>query len=304
MPYNREGEKEKDKRRAASHAGPDGRDACVREAGMSESWPVALAIGGSDSGGGAGIQADLKTFFSLGVHGACAITSVTSQNTLGVVSRYDLPAEAVVSQVEAVLDDFEVAAAKTGMLATSSVVSAVAALLRRRGIRNLVVDPVTFSSGGYPLLEAGGAVVMAEALLPIAAVFTPNLREASLFLGREVKDEAGMKAAARELRKLGPTCVVVKGGHLGGRQAVDIFYDGKDLVELSSPRIKTEDDHGTGCVFSAAIAARLARGESPLGAVRGAKEDITAALLRSLRLGAGRGPVNPSAGGVGGAVSP
>ncbi len=288
-----EGRYEEGARRAEGPAGLDGQAASEREGRMSERWPVALAVGGSDSGGGAGVQADLKTFFSLGVHGVCAIASVTSQNTLGVVARHDLPAQVVVSQVEAVLDDFEVAAAKTGMLATAAVARAVAALLKERGIRNLVVDPVVFSSGGQRLLDADAVAVMAEHLLPLAAAFTPNLREASLFAGREILDAAGMRAVARELRELGPACVVVKGGHLGGEDATDIYYDGTELLELRSPRVKTGDDHGTGCVFSAAIAARLARGEGLQEAVRGAKEDITVALRRSLRLGAGRGPVNP-----------
>ena len=267
----------------------------MRENVMSgkKSWPVALTVGGSDSGGGAGIQADLKTFFSLGVHGACALTSVTSQNTLGVVSRFDLPAQVVISQVEAVLDDMAVAAVKTGMLATAAVVKALSAFLAERGVRNLVVDPVVLSSSGQRLLDAEAVAVMAGSLLPLAAVFTPNLHEASLFCGEEISGVEGMRKAARKLLALGPTCVVVKGGHLAGKEATDIFYDGKEMLALSSPRVETEDDHGTGCVFSAAVAARLARGEGFTRAVRGAKRDVAAALRGSLRLGAGRGAVNP-----------
>lgn len=269
---------------------------------MSETWPVALTIGGSDSGGGAGIQADLKTFFSLGVHGTCALTSVTSQNTSGVLSRHDLPAAVVISQVEAVLDDLAPAAVKTGMLATADVVSALADIFKERGVPNLVVDPVVLSSSGQRLLDAGAVEVVAGSLLPLAAVFTPNLHEASLFSGEEIRSVEGMKKAARKLLALGPACVVVKGGHLGGAQSIDIFYDGKEIIALSSPRVETEDDHGTGCVFSAAVAARLAWGADFLRAAQGAKEDVTAALRRSLRLGAGRGPVNPLPRGWGGGL--
>ncbi len=268
----------------------DGRGMCP----MQTAWPVALTVAGSDSGGGAGIQADLKTFFALGVHGTCAVTSVTSQNTMGVSSRYDLPPEVVVSQIQAVLEDFDVAAAKTGMLGNAVLVEAVAGILRERGIRNLVVDPVALSSSGHLLLEGGGLEALASELLPLATVFTPNLQEASLLLGREVEGREGMREAAARLMELGPACVVVKGGHLAAGDALDVFYDGGDMVELSLPRVETADDHGTGCVFSAAVAARLARGEGPVSAVRGAKEDVTMALRRSLRLGKGRGPVNPA----------
>lgn len=257
-------------------------------------WPVVLTVAGSDSGGGAGIQADLKTFFSLGVHGACAVTSVTSQNTTGVVSRFDLPVEVVLSQVEAVISDLEVAAVKTGMLATVSVVRAVAAMAENFAWNNLVVDPVVISSSGHPLLEEGGWEHIRELLLPRSRVFTPNLIEASLFTGLEVSGLEEMREAARLLHERGASVVVVKGGHLGAEEAVDVVYDGKNYHELRAPRIRTEDDHGTGCVFSAAVAAYLALGEEPLQAVRAAKEAVTRALARSLRLGKGRGPVNPS----------
>lgn len=255
--------------------------------------PVALTIAGSDSGGGAGIQADIKTFYTLGVHGACVITSITSQNTREVMERYDLPVATVISQMEAVLGDMEVVAAKTGMLANAGIVRAVAEVLSEYGIERLVVDPVAISSSGRPLLDAGGLDAMAEALLPLALVFTPNLAEAAAFLDSEVEDAEGMRKAARRLKGLGPACVVVKGGHLGGGESLDIFFDGKEMVELKAARIPTADDHGTGCVFSAAIAARLARGEAPLAAVTGAKEDVGRALERSLHVGKGRGPVNP-----------
>jgi hydroxymethylpyrimidine kinase/phosphomethylpyrimidine kinase len=256
--------------------------------------PVAMTIAGSDSGGGAGIQADLKTFYACGVHGTCVITSVTSQNTLEVTDRYDLPAGVVVSQMLAILSDMEIKGAKTGMLATADVAAAVAEVLEGRGLDRLVVDPVTLSSWGQPLLDEGGLQVITERLLPLALVFTPNLAEASAFLGKEIGDKEDMKEAARSLQKLGPACVVVKGGHLKeGEAAVDVYYDGENMMELTGERVETEDNHGTGCVFSAAIAAYLALGDTALEAVKKAKRDVSRALMNSLRIGGGRGPVHP-----------
>jgi hydroxymethylpyrimidine kinase/phosphomethylpyrimidine kinase len=256
--------------------------------------PVALTIAGSDSGGGAGIQADIKTFYMCGVHGACAITSVTSQNTLGVTSRFDLPAEEVVSQMEAVLDDFDVISAKTGMLAGAGIIQAVAEVVDAREVKRLVVDPVAVSTSGHSLLDGGGIETIAEKLFPLALVITPNLTEASLLLDREITDVEEMKKAAVLLRGMGPACVMLKGGHLAGStEAVDIFFDGSDLVALASPRVDTDNTHGTGCMLSAAIAAYLARGDAPLRAVSRAKQDVSRALQHSLDIGNGRGPVNP-----------
>jgi hydroxymethylpyrimidine/phosphomethylpyrimidine kinase len=256
--------------------------------------PVALTIAGSDSGGGAGIQADLKTFHSLGVHGTCAITSITAQNTRGVTDRLDLPAGMVASQLQAVLSDLVVDAAKTGMLASPPIVSVVAEALSEYSVGRLVVDPVAYSSIGYPLLDEGGLEAIVEELLPRATVFTPNLAEASALLGRPIWDREDMREAACSLKKLGPASVVLKGGHLEtGDEAVDVFYDGESLVELSLPRIKTVNNHGTGCVFSAAIAAYLALGEEPLEAVSRAKRDVARALENSLDIGGGIGPVYP-----------
>lgn len=256
--------------------------------------PVVLTVAGSDSGGGAGIQADIKTFHSLGTHGVCAVTSVTSQNTVSVDSRYDLPARVVESQLVAVFEDFEVAAVKTGMLANAEVVRAVGRTLARHGAPNLVVDPVLISSSGHPLLDEGGLEAMVESLLPLAEIFTPNLQEAAAFTGFPVKDLEGMREAARSLRELGPRYVVVKGGHLGGSETVDVLYDGGRVMEFRGARIDTGDGHGTGCVYSASLAARLARGEPPVAAAAGAREDTLRALRGSLRLGRGRGPVYPS----------
>lgn len=256
--------------------------------------PVALTIAGSDSGGGAGIQADVKTFFACGVHGTCAITSITSQNTRGVTSRFDLPAEVVVSQIEAVMSDFDVAAVKTGMLASAAIIEAVADALAEREIARLVVDPVAVSTSGHSLLDGGGIELIAEHLFPLAAMITPNLSEASLLLDLEIRDVEGMKKAAMLLKGMGPAYVLVKGGHLAASaDALDIFYDGSELVTLTAPLVDTDNTHGTGCTLSAAIAAYLAVGDDPLPAVRKAKRDVTKALQQALDIGGGRGPVHP-----------
>lgn len=256
--------------------------------------PVALTIAGSDSGGGAGIQADIKTFFACGVHGTCAITSITSQNTMGVASRFDLPEEVVISQMEAVLSDFDVRGAKTGMLASAGIIEAVAEVLAGREVARLVVDPVAVSTSGHSLLDGGGIETIAEKMFPLATVVTPNLSEASLLLDLEIGNMEEMKKAAALLKDMGPACVLVKGGHLAGStEAVDIFYDGSDLVTLTAPLVDTDNTHGTGCTLSAAIAAYLARGDDPLRAVSKAKQDVTRALQHALDVGRGRGPVHP-----------
>jgi hydroxymethylpyrimidine/phosphomethylpyrimidine kinase len=262
--------------------------------------PVALTIAGSDSGGGAGIQADIKTFYACGVHGACAITSVTSQNTLGVTSRFDLPVEVVISQIEAVLCDLDIEGMKTGMLASAAIVKAVAEMLAERGARRLVVDPVAVSTSGHSLLDGGGIETIAEVLFPLAAVVTPNLTEASLLLDREISNVEEMKEAAAHIKDMGPASVLLKGGHLAASpQAVDVFCDGVELITLTSPRVDTANTHGTGCMLSAAVAAYLALGESPLRAARKAKKDVTSALRHSLDIGGGRGPVHPVAASAG-----
>ncbi len=256
--------------------------------------PVALTIAGSDSGGGAGIQADIKTFHVLGVHGACAITSITSQNTRGVNARFDLPAEVVVSQIEAVLEDLKVRSVKTGMLASAGIIHAVAELVREQRMPRLVVDPVAVSTSGHLLLDGGGIEAIAEKLFPLAEVITPNLIEASLLLDTEIADVEAMKKAAVRLKDMGPGCVLLKGGHLeGAHEAVDIFYDGSEAVALAAPIIDTRNTHGTGCMLSAAVAAYLALGDEPLHAAGKAKGDVTRALRHALDIGGGSGPVNP-----------
>jgi hydroxymethylpyrimidine/phosphomethylpyrimidine kinase len=254
--------------------------------------PVALTIAGSDSGGGAGIQADLKTFAALGVHGASAITAITAQNTVTVTDILELPVEIIVAQIDAVVSDLGVEAAKTGMLASSKVIEAVAAAIDAHRIQNLVVDPVMVAKGGAKLLRDDAVHALRSRLLPLAAVITPNLPEAEVLLGRPIRTIDERREAARSLVALGPRAAVVKGGH-ASEDATDVYWDGSDMVELPAPRMPTANTHGSGCVFSAAIAAGLAKGLEPLAAVRQAKEFITAAIEHSLEIGHGHGPVNP-----------
>ena len=253
---------------------------------------VVLTIAGSDSGGGAGIQADLRTFAAHGVHGTCAIIAVTAQNSVAVTDYVALEPRMVVAQVEAVASDMEIAALKTGMLANRGIVAAVAEVAGRLGLPHLVVDPVMVAKSGDRLLDAEAEPAYVERLFVLAEVLTPNLMEAEALLGHTVRTREAMRDAARELRARGPRVVVVKGGHLAGDEAVDVFYDGQRLEELAAPRIPTRNTHGTGCTYSAAIAARLALGAEPFDAVRGAKEYLTEAIRRSYSVGRGHGPVD------------
>ena len=254
--------------------------------------PVALTIAGSDSGGGAGIQADLKTFAALGVHGTSALTAITAQNTLGVADIMELPPALVAAQIEAVMLDIGAQAAKTGMLSSAEIIEVVEKAVARFEIRNLVVDPVMVAKGGALLLR-DDAVDALRRLLPLAAVVTPNLPEAEVLLARPIRTLDERRQAARDLVALGARAAVVKGGHTDEEQAIDHYFDGRELVELQSPRIATANTHGSGCVFSAAIAAELAKGKDSLAAVLLAKEFITGAIESSLELGRGHGPVNP-----------
>ena len=252
---------------------------------------VALTIAGSDSGGGAGIQADLRTFAAHGVHGASAITAVTAQNTVAVVDTVALEPRMVTAQIEAVASDIPVAAVKTGMLANRAIVEAVAEAVARRRLPHLVVDPVMVAKSGDRLLDAAAEGAYAERLLPLAEVVTPNLAEAEALLGRRVRSLEEMAEAARALLERGPRAVVVKGGHLAG-EPVDVFFDGRRMEELWAPRIPTRNTHGTGCTFSAAIAARLALDQELLEAVQGAKHYLTEAIRGAYTLGKGAGPVD------------
>ena len=253
--------------------------------------PVALTIAGSDSGGGAGIQADLKTFAALGVHGTSAITAITAQNTTGVTDILELPVELVRKQIAAVVDDIGVQAAKTGMLSSAAIIGAVAKAVRDYGLTSLVVDPVMIAKGGAKLLRDDAIDALRERLMPLAAVVTPNLPEAEVLLGRPISGLDERKRAARELVAMGAKAAVVKGGHAD--DAIDVYFDGSQMVELRAERIETVNTHGSGCVFSAAIAAWLARGADPLQAAREAKSFITQAIANSLQIGHGHGPVNP-----------
>ena len=255
--------------------------------------PVALTIAGSDSGGGAGIQADLKTFAALGVHGVSAITAITAQNTLGVTEILEVPPAMVSAQIEAIMSDIGAAAAKTGMLSSAAIIEVVCAAVAQRNIRNLVVDPVMVAKGGARLLRDDAVDAMRSKLLPLAALVTPNLPEAEVLLGRPIRTLDERRQAAHDLVALGARAAVLKGGHADDRLAIDHYYDGAQLVELQSTRITTANTHGSGCVFSAAIAAALAKGSDSLAAVHEAKEFITGAIEHSLEVGRGHGPVNP-----------
>jgi hydroxymethylpyrimidine/phosphomethylpyrimidine kinase len=254
---------------------------------------VACTIAGSDSGGGAGIQADLKTFAALGVYGTSAIVAVTAQNTLGV-RGVELVSPAMVSaQIDAIVEDFHPQAFKTGMLATADLVGAVVDRLRHHAARNLVVDPVMIAKSGDRLLDEGAVAAIRESLLPLAAVVTPNLPEAAALTGIEATGTATRREVARALAATGARVVVVKGGHAPGETVTDLIFDSRDgaFHVLEYPRVPGRHTHGTGCTFSAAIAAYLARGQEPVAAIRLARAYLQLALERAPGLGAGHGPL-------------
>ncbi len=254
--------------------------------------PTALTIAGSDSGGGAGIQADLKTFEALGVYGMSVLTALTAQNTHGVQGVHVVPPEFVRQQLDSVASDIGVAAAKTGMLATASVIEAVADGVAAHGVDRLVVDPVAASKHGDPLLEDDAVGALRDRVVPAALVATPNLAEVELLTGVAVEDRGGLDRAAGAFLELGCTWVLVKGGHLPGTQAVDLLSDGTTRLEVTAPRYDTRDTHGTGCTLSAAIAAELAKGADVVDAVHRAKDYLTGSLQRGVRIGSGIGPVD------------
>ncbi|HWC40196.1 MAG TPA: bifunctional hydroxymethylpyrimidine kinase/phosphomethylpyrimidine kinase [Acidimicrobiales bacterium] len=259
-----------------------------------ETPPVALTIAGSDSGGAAGIQADLRAFAALGVLGTTAVTAVTAQNTLGVQQVHVVPPAHVDAQIASVVSDLRPSAAKTGMLATAAIIDVVAARAGRGELGNLVVDPVMVASTGARLLDHDAEKAYVDRLFPHALVITPNLREASVLVGRELRTVDDMISAARQLARTGARFVVIKGGHLPGPSAVDVIHDGADTRVLSTPRVETANVHGTGCTLSAAVAAHLASGRSPVDAVERAKVLITSALQGAAgwRIGSGQGPVD------------
>ncbi len=253
--------------------------------------PVALTIAGSDSGGGAGIQADLRTFAFHCVHGTSALTCVTAQNTLGVMRVDALPAAAVVAQIEAVVQDIGVQAVKTGMLLNQEIMAAVAAQIAALGLVNLVVDPVMVSRAGAQLIDDDAVATLRAALIPQATIVTPNRYEAQILSGLEITTLADMQAAAQRIYQLGPQAVLVKGGGMAGEwRGVDVWFDGR-LATLRTTVVDTKNTHGTGCTLSAAIAANLALGCDPLTATQRAKDYVTGALGAALAIGQGQGPV-------------
>jgi len=253
---------------------------------------VALTIAGSDSGGGAGIQADLKTFAAHGVYGTSAITAVTAQNTEAVTGVETMSAEFVALQITAVLEDIGVDAAKTGMLATADIIRVTAEKLEEHHIEKTVVDPVMVSKSGDRLLEASAVETLKKELVPRAYVVTPNLPEAEALVGFAVDHEDAIKGAARQIVEMGAKAVVIKGGHAGGEESIDWLYDGRRFSRFAAPRVSSGNTHGTGCTFSAAIAAQLARGAQLEAAVRAAKRYLTAALEYGVAVGRGHGPVD------------
>jgi len=256
------------------------------------SVPVALTIAGSDSGGGAGIQADLKTFAFHRVHGASALTCITAQNTQGV-SRVDaLPPEAVVAQIEAVVSDIGVQATKTGMLLNQDIIQAVATQVKTLGLDNLVVDPVMVSRTGAQLIDDPAVECLRDVLMPLATLVTPNRYEAQMLSGLAINTLEDMQAAAQRIHQLGVTAVLVKGGGMTGNlRGVDVWFDGQELIILKTELVETRHTHGTGCTLSSAIAANLAQGKNLVSAVRCAKDYVTTALNYALDIGQGTGPV-------------
>lgn len=261
---------------------------------MSEDVPVALTIAGSDSGGGAGVQMDLKVFAALGVFGTCAITALTAQNTVGVRGAWEAPPEFVGAQIEAVLDDLPVRAVKTGMLSSAGVVDAVVRVVEaRRGFPPLVVDPVVVAKDGTHLLSAEGIGAVRERLLPLASVVTPNVPEAEALAGVRIETEEDLRRAAEKLRALGCSWVLVKGGHMEGREVTDLLLGPDHEQALSSPRVPGGPFHGTGCALSAATAAFLAQGRSIPEAVREATAFVRHLLQEARSLGGGARVLHP-----------
>ena len=258
-------------------------------------YPRLLSIAGSDSGGGAGIQADLKTFAALGCYGMTAVTALTAQNTLGVRAIHGVPPEMLRDQIDAVAQDMGVDAVKIGMLHSPQIVRTVAAAIDRHGLQNVVVDPVMVATSGAVLIESPAIAVLVRKLFCRAVVVTPNLDEASLLVGRIVDSEAAMELAAREMQAMGAQTVLLKGGHLTGGVVSDLLImQNGDLHWMRAPRIQTVNSHGTGCTLSSAIAAYLALGASLLDAVQAARAYVRGALESGaeVRTGAGRGPLN------------
>ena len=253
--------------------------------------PKAMTIAGSDSGGGAGIQADLKTFSALGVYGSSTLTAITAQNTVGVTMVHEIPIDIIVAQIDAVLSDIGADAVKTGMLASSAIVETVAEEMERHQVSRLVVDPVMVAMSGDRLLREDAVEALRTRLIPLAAVVTPNIPEAEALTGLKIETDEDVRRAAEAIVQLGARAVVVKGGHREG-PATDLFYDGVRFQEFSAPRIDTVNTHGTGCTFASAVAAGLARGLEVVESVELAKDYVTEAIRRSFPVGHGHGPLH------------
>jgi hydroxymethylpyrimidine/phosphomethylpyrimidine kinase len=254
--------------------------------------PTALTIAGSDSGGGAGIQADLKTFAAMGVYGTSAITALTAQNTVGVTGVHLVPAEFVTAQVEAVVSDIGCHAVKIGMLATAPIVEAVVAAIESLDLPQVVVDPVMIAKSGDRLLDADAVHALRVELLPLARVVTPNVPEAEVLAGMPIHTREDLREAARRIARLGSAAIVMKGGHLPGPSVVDLIFERGEFVELTAPRVEGRHTHGTGCTFAAAIAAGLAKGLLLVDAVREAKAFVAGAMRLGIDVGRGHQPLD------------
>jgi hydroxymethylpyrimidine/phosphomethylpyrimidine kinase len=254
---------------------------------------VALTIAGSDSSGGAGIQADLKTFAALGVYGASAITAVTAQSTVGVAESFALSADLVTAQIEAVAGDIEVHATKTGMLADAAIVEAVAAAIKEMDLPLVVVDPVIASKRGDPLLDADGVTMLCAELLPLARVVTPNIPEAEALSGIRIEDDAAAREAARRIHGMGAAAVIITGGHRPGTDDVtDLLFDGQRFSMFRTARVNSRNTHGTGCTFAAAVAAHLALGHELATAAERSQQFVAGAIRHALQIGRGHGPLD------------
>ncbi len=251
-----------------------------------------LTIAGSDSGGGAGIQADIKAISANGGYAMSAITSVTAQNTVAVTDAFDLPIQLIDAQLDAVFSDFDVSSVKTGMLSSSAIVETVAQKLRQYSPQTIVVDPVMISKSKFPLLKAEAINSLRLSLIPLATVITPNIYEAELLAEQEIQTTDDAKSAAKTIAKLGCKAVLVKGGHLDDEKAIDVLYADSGWSYFEAERIETENTHGTGCTYSAAIATHLALGKDLIEAIQASKTYITNAIEHALEIGKGQGPTN------------